>query len=66
MKSSYQSTACPLCFVQPDSQAHSVQCTVVNGKINVMGNYEDIFNTDIPEDISRTLLRISQLREDLF
>ena len=65
MKTSYQSTPCPFCFVQPDSQTHSVQCTVVRSKITVQGNYTDIFKENIPADISQTLLKISELREEL-
>ena len=64
-KNSYLSTACPLCFVQPDTQVHSVKCTVVNEKVKVEGNYNDIFDEKIPSEISKTLLRIMQLRENL-
>ena len=65
MKSSYLSTACPFCFVQLDSQTHSVQCTVISSKIKIEGNYDDIFKEDIPSDISKTLLKISKIREDI-
>ena len=65
MKTSYQATPCPFCSVQPDTQLHSVQCTVVKSKVKIEGNYDDIFQEDIPRDISRTLFRISQLREDV-
>ena len=66
MKNSFlQSTACPFCFVQPDNQTHSVQCTVVISKTKVEGNYEDIFKENIPTVISKTLLRISKLREGI-
>ena len=66
MKNSFlQSVACPLCSVQPDNQTHSVQCTVVLSKTKVEGNYEDIFKEDIPPVISKTLLRISKLREGI-
>ena len=68
MKSSYTntSTACPLCLLHPDTQLHSVQCTEVKTKIVVEGRYEDIFDEDIPSNISKTLLRIDKLREDFF
>ena len=65
MKTSYQATPCPFCSVQPDTQLHSVQCTVVKSKVKIEGNYDDIFQEDIPRDISQTLFRISQLREDV-
>ena len=60
---SYTGIACPLCLVQPDSQAHCVQCPVVKEKVIVKGIYSDIFSEDIPADISKTLLQISELRE---
>ena len=38
MKTKYKETLCPLCEIQPDSQAHSFKCSVVNEKINIDGN----------------------------
>ena len=60
----YESKGCPLCFVQVDTQVHSTQCQIVNQKVEIRGKYSDIFRTKIPTDISKTLLKISQLRED--
>ena len=65
MKTSFQSTPCPFCLVQPDNQTHSMVCPEVKTKIKIEGNYDDIFEEDIPSDISKTLLRISKLREDV-
>ena len=65
-RNSYLNTACPYCLVQPDSQAHSLQCTVVKQKLDIQGVYSDIFDEDIPRDISDTLLKISKLREEIF
>ena len=64
-KNSYESIACPLCLVQPDTQVHCVQCPEVKNKLNVEGDYSDIFTESIPTDISRTLLKITNLRENL-
>ena len=64
MKNSYPSITCPLCHIQPDTQVHSVQCTVVKTKVNVEGEYKDIFSENIPSSISKTLMKISKLRED--
>ena len=68
MKTSYSTTSmpCPLCLVHPDTQPHSLQCTEVQAKIQVKGKYQDIFDEDIPSEISKTLLKISKLREDYF
>ena len=65
MKTGFQSTPCPFCHVQPDNQTHSMVCPDVNKKIKIEGNYDDIFQEDIPADISKTLLRITKLREDV-
>ena len=56
MKSKYAETLCPLCENQPDSQSHSFKCSIVKGKIKISGNYEDIFNETIPNDVSKSLL----------
>ena len=45
-------------------QQHSLQCPEVKAKIKVNGSYKDIFEEDIPSEISNTLLRINQFRED--
>ena len=62
----YANTACPFCLVVPDSQSHSLECNVVKQKINIQGDYSDIFDEHIPSDISNTLLKISKLREEIF
>ena len=64
-KNSYQSIACPLRLVQPDTRVHCVQCLVVKTKVDVQGSYSDIFDEDIPINISKTLMKISNLREDI-
>ena len=64
MKNSYSSMTCPLCQIQPDTQLHSVQCTVVKTKVNIKGEYKDIFSENITSSISKTLMKISKLRED--
>ena len=58
------STACPLCHVQPDTQEHSLKCPVVRTRVEVKGNYRDIFLEDIPSNISKTLSEITELREE--
>ena len=65
MKTGYQCTPCPFCSVQPDTQIHSVQCTVVKSRITVQGKYFDIFKENIPTEIVKTLLQISELREEV-
>jgi hypothetical protein len=62
-KNAYTNIACPLCLVQLDTQAHCVQCPVVQEKVKVQGSYIDIFSEDIPSDISKTLHEISKLRK---
>ena len=59
------SIACLYCMVQPDSQEHSTQCAEIVKKIIIMWDYMDIFNEDIPENMSKTLLKISNIRKDI-
>ena len=58
-------TACPYCFVQPDSQVHTFQCTVLNQFVEIQGNYEDIFEENVPSDVANTIMNISKYREDI-
>ena len=61
----YENKACPLCSVNLDTQVHSVQCEKVKEKVTIDGKYNDIFKEKIPRNISKTLFKISKLREDL-
>ena len=54
----YTNTACPCCQDGPDSQEHSFQCSVIQQKVNVVGEYNDIFNDDVSKDITDTILMI--------
>ena len=55
MKNSYQSTSCPFLSSQ----------TLKAFSVNTKGNYNDIFTEDIPCNISKTLFKISQLKEEV-
>ena len=63
-QNSHTGIACPLCQVLPDTQAHCVQCPVIKDNVNIQGVYSDIFNEDVPSDISKTLLKIAEFREN--
>ena len=58
-------TVCPLCTIHLDTQAHALQCPEIKSKIQIEGNYRDIFKNKIPSEISKTLFKISQLRKDI-
>ena len=64
-KNSYVGIACPLCLVQPDTQAHCVQCPEIKDNVTVKGTYSDIFSDDISSDISKSLLKITEYRENM-
>ena len=63
-KGKHQSLVCPFCQDQPDSQAHSMHCRVICQHVNIEGDYSDIFDEDIPANISNTLLKIFNYRKD--
>ena len=51
-KNNYEVRSCPLCLVQPDTQAHCVQCPVVKENVNIQGDYQEIFTNKISSEIS--------------
>ena len=61
----YQSKGCPFCFVHLDTQPHAMQCVNVKDLVNTEGEYRKIFGENIPSNISKTLLNISKMRENL-
>ena len=61
----HTNTVCPFCKIHPDTQAHALQCHEMKAKMKMEGNYQDIFKGNIPAEISRTILKISQLRKEL-
>ena len=36
-QNSHTGIACPLCLVQPDTQAHCVQCSTIKDNVNIQG-----------------------------
>ena len=61
----YMNKTCPLCSLHLDTQVHAMQCEIVKSQITIEGKYSDIFKQKIPTNISRTLLKISKLRENV-
>jgi hypothetical protein len=61
----YENKGCPLCTIHMDTQTHAVQCDKVKESISVEGNYNDIFKEKIPRNISKSLYKISKMRECL-
>ena len=55
---SYKDNSCPSCLAEPDTQALSLECSVIKRMTDVKGDYLDIFQEDVPSDISNTLLNI--------
>jgi hypothetical protein len=60
----YDNKTCPLCSISLDTQVHSQQCVMVKQKITIEGSYSDIFRGKISPNISKTLFKISKMRED--
>ena len=55
-------TICPLCHIHLDSQAMAFQCPTLKAEINVNGNYEEVFKSDIPKELAKTLTEIMKFR----
>ena len=64
-KENYNGNECPFCLVHSDTQAHYVQCSVVKENIEVSGDYKEIFTDEISREISKTLFRVTQFRENM-
>ena len=58
------SLACPLCHVEPDTQQHSFHCPIILSRMKVRGVYSDIFLDDIPVETAKTLMKITEIREN--
>ena len=58
---------CLLCFEHEDSQDKSFTCSILRGKIDIKGQYSDIYdysNSNLQELI-KSLMRISAIREEM-
>jgi hypothetical protein len=42
-----------------------IACPVMKTRLTIEGTFRDIFSEDIPQYISKTLLKVSELRENL-
>ena len=58
------SLACPLCQVEPDTQQHSFQCVIIHSRMKVKGYYKDIFLDSVPVDTAKTLMKITEIRNN--
>ena len=63
-KNNYNGLECPLCLVHPDTQAYCVQCPIIKENIEICGEYKDIFTEEISKEISQTLQKITEFREN--
>ena len=64
MKSSYSDDTCPLCKEEPDRKSHSFECRIINSRIAIHGSYKEIFKKTISQELSKTLLEITQIRSE--
>ena len=56
---------CPLCGSHMDGQKMGFEnCPVIKSKVQIAGNYKDIFSSQIKSDLARTLQKIDKYRED--
>jgi hypothetical protein len=60
----YEDKSCQMCKLQLDTQAHSVHREKIKEDIKMNGTYSDIFQENVPSNISQTLLRSSKLRKE--
>ena len=58
---------CKLCHGHLDNQERSFEFKVIKEKVEILGNYQDIFNPSSPElpRLAKTISKITQLRSEL-
>ena len=66
-RNNYDSTLCPLCAKEVDSQEHLLTCSVIKCYHSTAINYEDIFSDDnnILQNVARELKKIVAIRQRL-
>ena len=59
------SILCPQCNTHLDSQKMCFEnCQVLKKHITISGNYNQIFNPSVPNDVVQTLLKMDKFREE--
>ena len=58
-KNSHEERTCPLCLIESDTQTHCFQCPVLNEKVNIKGDYTEIFTEEISPEIAYSLFKIT-------
>ena len=60
-----ESILCPLCSKHIDNQKMSFEnCQVLKENIRISGNYDQIFNPSVPQELVNILVQIDKFRED--
>ena len=56
---------CPVCkdVQSVDTQRHSFKCKTLTGNIEVKGNYDDIFSSQIADQTVKSVEKIEKFRE---
>ena len=61
---SFARIECPLCNEHEDSQLLSLTCPRVKENIDVIVEYEELFNENVPEKLITTLRKIEKMRDE--
>ena len=60
-----ENVLCPFQCPDFDNQEHSYICEIIRKKVNIIGNYTDIFKEDIPLYTGLTVSKILKTRKAL-
>ena len=55
---------CPLCSSHVDSQEESFNCLTLKRFLSIEGNYKNIFSSNIPHELIKTLYKIYSYRKE--
>ena len=58
------SVPCPICHLHLDNQVMALKCTIVRDNVVINGRYEEIFNGNITKKLAKTLMNISEFRDE--
>ena len=56
---------CPLCYDHLDKQEWSYKCSMITNKLEIQGNFSDIYSDNINKQTVITLQQISDLRKQI-
>ena len=55
---------CPLCYLHLDCQPMAFQCPEIIKNVTISGKYSEIFSSDVPGEVAKTVTKIQKFRDN--